>query len=518
MPSDPALGPPPSLTPAPASPAGSPRDPPKDDDDHLDDLPPLDGDDEEPPESAPAPDLDESIAAGSDSLDDSTGEDDAVDPDEIEPLARESTWVDEPADAADLDLGDTELAHFDDDRAGADDADEPAIATDDFSFGESPERVGLDAGDEGPIDADEELRDEDLPAFDADDEGEPDAAGFWDEKLIAEGPTGVPWAPRPWASVGAPLPLSRVRGLVCVPRGALVAAQTDAPAPSDAGQRRARGGGPATELARVDLEGTVDVVDTSELGEGVEIEAVAASGDWMAVVSSDGRLFVSENASPRFERRAEALAAADAVALGEETIWLRTRSGGLAVSTDRALSFARCAVPGRVVAISANGTAAIGALVVDDGDRPVAILRGANDGTVAREPIEAPALAAPAAWAVRGSLVAYAGIGGMVRRGADGVWRTFPWEGRATAAVFIDAAGTLLVATYSEADDATSLVCLDPAGKASVVARAGSAPEHSDADGQVIALACDDSRGVVWLAGGVGVAAFAIGAQALATE
>jgi hypothetical protein len=274
-----------------------------------------------------------------------------------------------------------------------------------------------------------------------------------------------------------------------------------------------------TELARVDLEGAVDGIDTSGIDDAadVEIDAVAASGEAMAIVLADGRLLVAPSATAPFERRADGLSAADVVMSGA-TIWIRTRSGGLAVSSDGGATFARYAAPGRVAAIARDGVAGVGALVVDEGERPVAILRGASDGTVAREPIESPALDAPAAWAVRGSMVAYAGAGAMVRRGRDGVWRTFPWEGRITAAVFIDDTGTLLVATYAEADDATSLVALDPAGKASVVARAGAAPEHSDVDGQVVALACDDSRGVVWLAGGFGVAVFAIGAQGLARE
>jgi hypothetical protein len=503
--------------PGPVPPLGAPPHPGSDEE--LGELPPLDGDDDEPDAVAPA-EIDEALETAGDPFDDSTGEDAAVDPADFEPLAREASWVDEPTDARDLDLGDTGLADFDESRIVADDSDEPVIAGDDVAFGDGPERVSLDAGDEGPLDADEELRDEDLPAFDSDEEGEPDEAGFWDEKAIVEASASLPWANHPWSGVGAPLPVVRARALVCVPRGALVAVQLDRSA--GAARRRVPVRSRATELARVDLEGAVDVVDTSSVEDldGVEIDAVASGVDRVALVLSDGRLFVSAGAPPRFERRAEGVIAADVLSLGE-TMWIRTRAGGLAVSTDGARSFARCAAPGRVVAIAPDGTDRIAALVVGEEEGAVALLRGSRDGTVIREPIDAPPPgrgdSAPA-FATRGRLVAYAGPTGVVRRGVDGTWRSSSWAGRVTAAAFADAEGTLLVATYSEADDATSLVRLDAGGKASVVARVGATPDHSDGDGMVLALACDDSRGVVWLAGGFGVAAFAIGAQGLAAE
>jgi hypothetical protein len=38
----------------------------------------------------------------------------------------------------------------------------------------------------------------------------------------------------------------------------------------------------------------------------------------------------------------------------------------------------------------------------------------------------------------------------------------------------------------------------------------GATRDDADADGRAVAMACDDPRGVVWVAGGFGVAAFAI--------
>ena len=78
-----------------------------------------------------------------------------------------------------------------------------------------------------------------------------------------------------------------------------------------------------------------------------------------------------------------------------------------------------------------------------------------------------------------------------------------------TAVTFVDDAGTLVASTYSDADDSSALVQLDPAGKATVVARTGPSPTDAESDGRVASLAYDDARGVVWLAGGFGVVSFA---------
>jgi hypothetical protein len=95
---------------------------------------------------------------------------------------------------------------------------------------------------------------------------------------------------------------------------------------------------------------------------------------------------------------------------------------------------------------------------------------------------------------------------------ADGRWRFFAgWEGYVTGIVFVDDGGTLVVATYSEAEDVTELVRIDASGTLSIVARVGAFRDHGDSDGRVLSLACDDARGVVWLAGGFGVAAFSMG-------
>ncbi len=125
--------------------------------------------------------------------------------------------------------------------------------------------------------------------------------------------------------------------------------------------------------------------------------------------------------------------------------------------------------------------------------------------TDARSPLPRAERASHEAFAARG--------GGVIRRGrgdAAGQATLHPWGGRVTALVFLDDDGRLLAATYSDADDTTALVHLDVAGAVSVVARIGATRADPDSDGQVYAMAHDEARGVVWLAGGFGVAAFAV--------
>ncbi|HEX3343909.1 MAG TPA: hypothetical protein VHS09_05015, partial [Polyangiaceae bacterium] len=165
--------------------------------------------------------------------------------------------------------------------------------------------------------------------------------------------------------------------------------------------------------------------------------------------------------------------------------------------------------------------------LADDGGRVTGLVRarGTHDGAVEHEALDAPEpVGLRAVLAVRGAHVAYASRrGGVVRRGAGGAWTVHAWEGSVTALAFVDDAGTLVAATYSAADDTTALVCLEAAGRAHVVARIGPARVPAgadvaaddgegplDADARVAALAHDDARGVVWIAGGFGVAAFAV--------
>src|SRR5579883_910473 len=140
--------------------------------DELDELPPLDGDANDAPEAEPEVEIDDLEDASEASLDDATGEDDPADTDELDLDESDSGWLEEPSDTPDLDLGEVAITDFAEAETAADDAEEPGAGEEDFGFGDAPERGGLDSGDEGPLDDDEELREQDLPALDADEEGD----------------------------------------------------------------------------------------------------------------------------------------------------------------------------------------------------------------------------------------------------------------------------------------------------------------------------------------------------------
>jgi hypothetical protein len=483
-----------------------------DEQDDLDELPPLDGD----MRDAPEPDLDPGELLGDDgdaSLDDATGEDDPVDADELDLEEREQGWLQEPADAPDLDLGDVAISDFGGDASAADDADEPGVGEEDFGLGDAPERGGLDGGDEGPVGADEELREADLPQLDADEEGDLEDAALVDAGFAADEPVGLPWAAEPWSRVGAPVALASATAVACEEGG-------------------------AAEIVRVDLEGTSQSLATTGLDAGT-VKALVVEGDVVAALVERGRLMLSHDGGASFAPTAEGIAATD-LALVAGALWVRTTAGGLAVVRGGAVDVEPSAVGSHATSISAmtrDVGGGVAALVSDDAGRVSGLVRarGTNDGAVEHEAVDSPpeTVGLRAVLAVRGVHVAYAGRrGGVARRGADGTWATHLWEGRITALAFVDDAGTLVAATYSEADDTTALVCLEAsvAGavrepRARVVARIGPARAQAavddaasaddgvdgiETDARVLALAHDDARGVVWVAGGFGVAAFAV--------
>jgi len=503
-----------------------PRRPAEHEDDELDDLPPIDGalgdepetshdlDEIDDPEATDAGTLSNlgNVGVGG-NLDDSTGEDEPPDLSELEGDETESGWVDESVDSPELDLGDPMLLDCGEESLSLEDEEEAPAVDEEFGIGEGGERSVLDAAEEGPIGADEELREADLPALDADDERDQptrdDDEALLDERVAGDEPHGAPWAAEPWPRVGPPLGLAWIgltRGitaLACVARGALVAGRTEAG---------------AHQLVRLDLEGGRQILNAEGL-DGGRVAALAADGDAVAAVLDGGRVALSTDGGARFELLVvpEGITAAD-VSLLAGVVWVRTRTGSLlAVRRDPAgkIALERCAIPGAVVALCRDEGAGIVALAVDDGGRPSTLVRGRPDGLFTCEAIQATGGRPAGPMTARGGRLAYlvtsppAKTGVFVRQ-PDGGWKRFGWDGRVTTLAMVDDAGTLIAATYSDGDDTTGLVRVDSTGGVSVVARLGAARDDADADGRAVAMACDDPRGVIWVAGGFGVAAFAV--------
>lgn len=472
------------------------RTPTPTEDEELSELPPLDGEVEEESE----PEVEVEDEEGAEPLDDSVGPSDDADLDDLDIDESERSWLSESSDSEDLDLGTSALCDLGTEESFASDSEEAEIPSGGDLPGDSSEDLELDGGEEGPLAPDDELRDEDLPALDADADGELEDTAFMDDRFSTEEPIGLPWATRPWVPVGAPLDLGSATAVACVPRGALVAS-------------RAESG--AFELARVDLEGSRETLAAAGVPDA-QLLTLVAEGRRIAGVLSDGRLVVSHDNGCRFELAAPGIAVSHAL-YASGTLWLRSASGGLLSSADGGRSFTRHPAAGAIAAIAQDGSSGIAALVVDDAQHAVALIR-THGFELEREPIDGPIVGAPTLLAVRGRHVAYAGPSLIARQTAGAQWRSFGSEGRITALTFVDDEGTLLAAMYSAAEDTTGLICFDPAGAASVVARIGPAQRQDQGggrlvhrgDGRVMALACDDARGVVWAVGDFGVAAFAI--------
>ncbi|WP_394820525.1 hypothetical protein [Pendulispora albinea] len=180
--------------------------------DSLDDLPPLDGDADEADEESDRDRAlleDDELASDTDSqdaidpFDDSTGEGDPV-----EELAEEEhSWLTDAEPAEALDLGNLDLQLANDGVLGTviGDDDEPGIDGEDFGLDDSLQdgrgAVLLDGGEEGPSGPDEELREADLPALDADEDGDLDDAVLDDVALDDDAP--LPWDASPWERVPA---------------------------------------------------------------------------------------------------------------------------------------------------------------------------------------------------------------------------------------------------------------------------------------------------------------------------
>ncbi len=165
---------------------------PAEEDDELDPLPPMDGEIDE--SVLEEDDLEVAPDDGASALDDSTGEDDPIEDEDFG--EEESSAIgdddDGPKEAAD------EVAHFDGDAAPfAPGDDAPGIDEDDFSIDEDvPDISTKDGGEEGLDEEGEELRAEDLPPLDADDEADHADEGFFD-RLVDSG-DGLSWSPHPW--------------------------------------------------------------------------------------------------------------------------------------------------------------------------------------------------------------------------------------------------------------------------------------------------------------------------------
>lgn len=267
------------------------------------DLPPLDGavggaeaDEENEGISEADEELDADAAKDhGDDFDDATGEGDALE--EIAVEGAEGGWLVDSDAAKTLDVGEFDISLSD--EAKLLDEDEPEVRHGvDEELGTDEEAVHSDGGEEGPLAEDEELREEDLPALDADEDGDVDDASLYEGTSIGLGPDEeLRWDDRAWARVGqTQLPGTDARGIDSAEDAddsGMLAVPGDDPklAPRDATWRRLEEGGRLTAAALLPGDGVVVALDGPDrpmlvriLADGVariiaEIESSAADDE-----------------------------------------------------------------------------------------------------------------------------------------------------------------------------------------------------------------------------------------------
>jgi hypothetical protein len=164
-------------------------------DDDLD-LPPLDGVEDEP--DVAHEELELPADHAEDALDDAVA-DDAVAMDEVDGEGAETGLLLGSEESA-VDVGPFDLAVGAGDGGELEDEEPEAAAYVDDELGADEPLVTADAGEEGPASDDEELREEDLPALDADDDGDVDEDGLYDRAILGT-EDELRWDDRAWAKV-----------------------------------------------------------------------------------------------------------------------------------------------------------------------------------------------------------------------------------------------------------------------------------------------------------------------------
>jgi hypothetical protein len=470
------------------------------DDIDIADLPPLDGDDD-PAAVRPAGD-DEDVGsdASAADLDDATGENDAPHPDDLEVDAGEGKWLEEPADARDLDIGEVDIDTTDAATSSADGDEGGGAADEGPPVGEGLEAGGLDSGEEGPEAPDEELREQDLPDLG---EAEDDEVG--DDLTSAElppseEPLGLGWAAKPWTRVGAPTPIGPALAVARAARGAFVVG-VSLEAPST---RR------SVELLRVDLEGGCQVVGVR--GVTSPLTGLAANGELLVVRTDSREVFASRDGGD-FELVSGRVQIAEMV-VASDGVWLRSDVGKLfSVAPERGLLVEQ-STGAMIVSLAVDGAGQVVALLVDPAGRALGVVRSLPDGSLQREELDFGEAAAaygnplPGVVAGHGARLGYATRQGLVSGSAAEGWVAQALGGQVVALSFVDGGQALVAVVYSDADDTTGVVRVEPGSPPRVMALLGPTPADIESDGRAFGLASDDTRGVVWVVGGFGVAAF----------
>jgi hypothetical protein len=473
------------------------------DDDELDELPPIDGDG----------DAGDEAEAGQEDLDD-----------ELDADESETGWLDDADEDDALDVGAPD-ALGEEVAIGAllDGAEETDVGEDDLTFGREDEAFAGDAGEEGFLDEEEAIREEDLPRLDS---GSDDAESD-DPELSGEGlPDNYaadeplpPWDDRAWdraEGVIAPIPeaIAAVSAVACGSSEVLVAGE---------GIARIESSGALTALEALGLRGGAP----SAIAVSAEVGAEAGRGPgqgWLAVSTPRAGVLVSRDAGKSFveanqwrasvapadaARGQQVTALASLVACGAE-LWGCTRGGALVWSGDWGASWSRVAPDRAIDAIAAD--VATGEIVgLSRGEAGACALVRGKQGRVVASPCGPLPPASAAYLAASGGRVSVALVNiGAFRLDRGAVWSRLDGTASVTALAY-GPSGTAVVALCSEGEGRAWIAeARGGDGPARIVAELGDAPPttHEDEnDARVRSMAWDEARGVMWAAGAFGLVA-----------
>ncbi len=162
--------------------------------DDLDlDLPALDGEDDAHDDHGALDDALDFAEHDGDAFDDATGEDAAFD--ELAVEGAEGGWLVDADNAASLDVGAFDVVIQPEGKVLEDDEVDTRAGLDDLISHD--ETFVADGGEEGPLADDDELREEDLPALDADEDGDVPDEELFDRSMLA-GDGDLRWDDRAW--------------------------------------------------------------------------------------------------------------------------------------------------------------------------------------------------------------------------------------------------------------------------------------------------------------------------------
>lgn len=180
------------------------RQSPENADDFDLDLPALDGGEEDALEELGLDALDVGEEQdGADMFDDATGEDAPFD--ELTVEGAEGGWLLDAEQDEALDIGPFDVVLAPEGSVLDADVAEVDLGADLDDLVSTDESFVADGGEEGPLAADEELREEDLPALDADEEGDVPDEDLFDRALLVTD-DDLRWDDRAWARASADAP------------------------------------------------------------------------------------------------------------------------------------------------------------------------------------------------------------------------------------------------------------------------------------------------------------------------